>query len=232
MDVIFQLRLRIDDLHRTPAKDVGRPHQHGVANILGNLNGFVTAARNAVFGLLELQLVDQRGKAFPVLGQIDGVGRCAQNRDACRLKRLCKVQRGLPTELHDDALQRAILLLDMQDFQHVFGCQWLEIQTVTGVIIRRHGFRIAVDHDGFIARIRQRKAGVDAAIIELNPLPDAVRTTAQDNDLLTIRGLAFAFGRAKAWGFIGGIHIRRFGFELRGAGIDAFEHGAHAQFVA
>ena len=32
LDVIFQLRLRIDNLHRPPAKHVGWPHQHRIAD--------------------------------------------------------------------------------------------------------------------------------------------------------------------------------------------------------
>ena len=45
-------------------------------------------------------------------------------------------------------------------------------------------------------------------------------------------GCALAFGRAEARRFIGRIHIRRFRLEFGGAGVDAFEHRTHAQFVA
>ena len=120
----------------------------------------------------------------------------------------------------------------MQDFQHVFGGQRLEIEPVGGVIVGRNRFRIAVDHDRLIARLRQREAGVDAAIIELDPLPDPVRSAAQDDDLLAVARLRLAFGLAKAGGFVGRIHIGRFRLEFGGAGVDALEHRADAQFVA
>ena len=52
----------------------------------------------------------------------------------------------------------------------------------------RHGFRIAVDHDGFIRRASsQGEGGMTAAIIKLNPLADPVRPAAQDHDLFAIR---------------------------------------------
>ena len=120
---------------------------------VGNLDRLFAAARDAVFGLFELELVDQRRKPLAVFGQIDRVGRGAEDRDARRLQRLRQIERRLPAELDDHALQRAVLLLDMQDFEHIFGGQRLEIQPVRRVIIGRHGLRVAVDHDRFITRI-------------------------------------------------------------------------------
>ena len=45
---------------------------------------------------------------------------------------------------------------------------------------------MAVDHDGLIAICLHRECGVHAAIIKLDALPNSVRTTAEDNDLLAI----------------------------------------------
>src|ERR1041385_404753 len=53
-----------------------------------------------------------------------------------------------------------------------------------------------------------------AAVVEFDPLPDAVRTAAENDHLLLRRRVRFAdlFKRS--------VHIRREGLELRGAGIN------------
>ena len=61
-----------------------------------------------------------------------------------------------------------------------------------------------------------------AAIIEFDPLPNAVRSAAQNHDLGPRLGVRFVFV------FVGGIEVRREGFEFRRAGIDALEHRGHA----
>ena len=115
------------------------------------------------------------------------------------------------------------------DLQHVFGRQRLEIEPVGGVVIGRDGFGIAVDHDGLEAARRQREGGVAAAIVELDALADAVRPAAQDDDLLLVGRLAFAFRRRADRRFIGRIHVGRERREFGGAGVDALEHRPHAE---
>jgi hypothetical protein len=65
----------------------------------------------------------------------------------------CELERRLAAELHDHAVQRAVLALGVDDFEHVLGRQRFEIEPVGGVVVGRHRLRIAVDHDGIIAGI-------------------------------------------------------------------------------
>ena len=51
------------------------------------------------------------------------------------LQRLRQLERGLPAELDDHADQLAVLLLDVQDLEHVLGGQRLEIEPVRRVVI-------------------------------------------------------------------------------------------------
>ena len=60
-----------------------------------------------------------------------------------------------------------------------------------------------------------------AAIIELDALADAVRPAAEDDDLVARAGIGLAFAGRDPVAFIGGVHIRRQGRELGGAGVDA-----------
>ena len=62
-------------------------------------------------GWLEAELVEQPLEAVAVLGEVDRVGRRAEDRHAGLLQRLGELQRRLAAELHDDAEQRAVLLL-------------------------------------------------------------------------------------------------------------------------
>ena len=124
-------------------------------------------------------------------------------------KHVGELQRRLAAELHDHAGQRAFFLLLGHDLQHVFGGERLEIEPVGGVVIGRDGFGIAVDHDGLIALRRQREGGMAAAIVELDALADAVGAAAQDDDLLLVAGIGFAFRLAADGCFIGRIHVRR-----------------------
>ena len=110
--------------------------------------------------------------------------------------------------------------------QHVFQSEWLEIKTVAGVVVGGNRFRIAVDHDGFVAVFLQRKGGVAAAIIELDSLPDAVGPAAQNNDLLLRCGRSFVFF------FVSRIEIRRVTLKFRGAGIHVLVHRANAVLLA
>jgi hypothetical protein len=104
------------------------------------------------------------------------------------VQRVGELQRRLAAELDDDAVQRAVLLLDAQDLQHVFERQRLEIEPVGGVVVGRDRLGVAVDHDRLVAGPGQREAGVDAAVVELDALADPVRAAAEDHDLAAIEG--------------------------------------------
>ncbi len=129
-------------------------------------------------------------------------------------------------------MQRALLLLDAQDFQHVFRRQRLEIETVGRVIIGRDRFRVAVDHDGFIVGIAKREGRMAAAIIELDALADTVRAAAENDDLLAIRNFGFRARLADERRLIGRVHIGGRRSEFGGAGIDALIDRMHVEIGA
>ena len=150
----------MDDLHGAAAQHVGRAHDQREAELGGDGAGLLDRIGDAVLRLLQAELVQQLLEAVAVFGEVDGVGRGAEDRDAGALQRVGELQRGLAAELDDDAVQRARGLLGAQDFQHVFRGQRLEIEPVGGVVVGRHGLRVAVDHDRFIAGLGQRIGGV------------------------------------------------------------------------
>ena len=105
-----------------------------------------------------------------------------------------QVERRLPAELHDHALR----LLGLDDVQHVLERQRLEVQPVGGVVVGADRLRVAVDHDRLVAQVAQREAGMDAAVVELDALADAVRPAAQDD-----RPCGRSVGAASSLGLVG-----------------------------
>ena len=197
-DVAVELLLIADDFHGAAAQHIGGADDDREADLPGDLAGFGGGAGDAVLGLAQFELLAEAWRS----GR--GLRRDRWHRAWCResarrrSSSACgEIERRLAAELDDDAFERAVRLLGVDDFEHVFGGQRLEIEPVGRVVIGRHGFRIAVDHDRFIARIMQREAGMAAAIIEFDALADAVGPAAEDDDLLACRKAALRCRRRR-----------------------------------
>ena len=76
--------------------------------LFGEARGLLGGVGDAVLRLPEFELVDQHLEAVPVLGEVDGVGRGAENRHAARFERGGELERRLAAELHDHALELAV----------------------------------------------------------------------------------------------------------------------------
>ena len=150
-----------------------------------------------LFGWRRPKTLDQRLEPVAVFGEVDGVWRGAEDRHLGRFERLGKLERRLAAELHDDALDLAVRLLFAHDLEHVLFGERLEIEPVRGVVVGRHRLRIAIDHDGLVARVGQREGGMAAAIVELDALADAVRSAAENDDLLFVRRPRLALRRVR-----------------------------------
>src|SRR3712207_5514011 len=95
----------------------------------------------------------------------------------------------------------------------------LEVEAVRGVVVGRNRLGVAVQHDRLVARIRQRERGVDAAVVELDALADAVGAGTEDQDLRTRRGCDLVLL------FVGRVVVRGVGLELRGTRVDGLVGG-------
>ena len=82
-----------------------------------------------------------------------------------------ELQRRLTAELDDHALR----LLDLADPEHVLERQRLEVEPVGGVVVGRDRLRVAVDHHRVASGLAHGLGGVHAAVVELDPLADAIR---------------------------------------------------------
>src|SRR6185369_7655756 len=224
-NIMVELRWSLDDLHSTSAKDVGWPQEHRIADPLRDAQCLVTAARDAVRGLLEAKLLHQRRKTFAVFGKVDAIWRGSQDRHSRSLQLLGKLQRGLPAELDDHTEQLALFLLSPHHLKHILGGKRLEIEPVGGVGVGRDSLWVAVDHDrlkaGPVASQCERRMA--AAIIELDPLPDPVGPATQDHHLPALGDVRLVVWLTKQWRLIGRIKVRSRCLELSSTTVDALE---------
>ena len=228
----LQHAFRMDDLHGAAAENVGRAHDQREADLGGDEARLLDRIGDAVVRLVEVELHEKLLETVAIFGKVDRIRRRAEDRDAVLFEGFRELQRRLAAELDDDADQLAVFLFRLQDLDHVFSGQRLEIKPVRGVVVGRDGFRVAVDHDRFIAGILQREGRVAAAIVELDALADTVRTAAEDDDLFAVGNLRFGAGGTDEGRLIGRIHIGGGRRELGGAGVDALEDRADVQPVA
>ena len=221
--VLADRLLVVGDHHGAPAQHVAGPHQHRVADARGHRAGLFHAggrcrwrgtglpsSSSSLPNSLRSSARSMSAGSVPMIGTPGA------------LKRQRQVERRLAAELHD----HAVGLFGVDDVEHVFERQRLEVQAVAGVVVGGDGLRIAVDHDRLDAQFLQRERSVAAAVVELDPLADAVGAAAQDHDLRPLARVGFA--RA----FVVGVEVRREAFELGGAGIHAAEDRGHAQLLA
>src|SRR3546814_3102991 len=68
---------------------------------------------------------------------------------------------------------------------------------------------VAVDHDRLVAGLAKREHGVDAAIVELDALPDAIRPATEDDDFARLGDVRFALARARPVALVAGIQDRK-----------------------
>ena len=117
-------------------------------------------------------------EALAVLGEVDRVERRAEDPVAGALDRAGELERRLAAELDADADR----LLALEHGEHGLLVERLEVEPVGGVVVGRDGLRVAVDHHRLVALRAEALRGVDAAVVELDPLPDPVRAAAEDHD--------------------------------------------------
>jgi hypothetical protein len=165
--------------HRAPPQDVRWADHQRVPDRSGDGERLFEGARHPRLRLGDSQPGDDLAEPVPVLGEVDRRRGGAEDPDPCRLEFSCEVEGRLAAELHDHPLG----LLLFVDREHVLDGQGLEIELVGGVVIRGDGLGIAVDHDRFVPRLAEGEGGVDAAVVEFDPLPDPVRTAAENEDL-------------------------------------------------
>jgi hypothetical protein len=82
---------------------------------------------DAVDRLFQPQPLHKLLETLAILGKVDGVGRGAKDGNSRLVQRIGQFQRRLAAELHDDAVQVAVFLLDPHDLHHMLEGEGFEI---------------------------------------------------------------------------------------------------------
>ena len=223
--VTLQVALLVHDFHGAAAQNIARTHHQRVTEGGSFFKRLGLGTGRRVGRLAQLELVQELLKAFTVFGRVDHVGRGADDGHAVALQVQRQLQRRLATVLHDHAER----LFFVNDLEHVFQRQRLEVQAVGGIVVGGHGFGVAVDHDGLVTVFAHGQCRVNAAVVKLDALADAVGAAAQHHDLFLVGRCGFAFA---AFGLVGRVHVGGVGGELGRAGVDPFVNRAHTESLA
>ncbi len=193
---------------------------------MGNLQGTLGRFGHAVGRSWEPGVSEYLAESAAFFGQVDRLWRGANDRHAGVFEGLGQLQRGLPAQLDDHASYWPSRSLGVIDLQHVFQGEWLEVKPIRGVVIGGDGLGVAIDHHRFITGVAQCHRGMDAGVIELDSLPDPVRTRAQNQHRWL--GSRLDLGLF----VVGRIVVRGASSELSCAGINGLEHRTYAQCPA
>src|SRR3954451_19805239 len=108
------------------------------------------------------------------------------------------------------------------DCEHILQRQRLEVESIAGIVVRRDRLRIAIYHDGLVAVLAQSEGCMAAAVVELDSLPDTIRSAAKDKDLLLCSRRRLIFF------VVATVEIRGEALELCRAGIYQLVHRSDA----
>ena len=119
----MQLHIIPHDFHGATTQYIRRADDHGEADALGNLFGFDTGTRNAIFRLAQFEFFHEFGKTVAVFRQVNGVGRGAEDGHTRRFQCIGEIEGCLPAKLDDHTMQDSTLLFSVDDFQHVLNSE-------------------------------------------------------------------------------------------------------------
>src|SRR6185436_13771301 len=125
---------RVTDPHLPPAEDVRGTDQDRIADPLGDGAGLLRITRDPPLRAANAEPVEQCREPLPVLGEVDGVERRAEDREAGSLEPSRQLERRLTAELNGDA----VWTLALADSEHLLQPQWLEVEAVGCVVVGRH----------------------------------------------------------------------------------------------
>src|SRR5829696_6285060 len=208
-EVEVEVIVIVDDLHPAPAEDVRWPHDDRIPELARHLPRLLGRRCGPEPGMRDAELSQEPSEPGAVFRKVYGVGRGAEDSHSCLFQLVRQLQGTLAAELQDDPFG----LLALYDLEHVFCGERLEVQACRGVVVGGDGLRVGVDHDRIVAALRESVTGVDAGVVELDALADAVGAAAEDDDGGVLLAPDFVLL------FIGGVVVGRARRELTGAGI-------------
>ena len=176
----------VDDLHGPAAEDVARAYEHGVADPPDDGLGIGRRRRRPAGRLGDLEAGAQGVPALPVLGQVDRSGRRAEDEAGGSWPESFK---GVwPPRATMTPWTGPVACSTSRTLVTSSRVKRLEVEPVAGVVVGRDRLGVAVDHHRLEAGVAKGEAGLDAAVVKLDALTDAVRSRPEDDHLGAIAG--------------------------------------------
>ena len=176
--IFFHVRFVERDNHILPAKNVARTEQNRVADALSRLESLFFGKNSKTARTIDVQLFAQIFKSFAVFCKVNSVGTCSQDFYSLVVQELCELYRRLSAKSDNNANR----LFGINHAHHVFGSERLKIKAVRCVEIGRNGFGVVVNRNHVVAEPFQCPHALHACIVELDALPNADRTRAQNDN--------------------------------------------------
>ena len=159
--VAVELRGVVDDLHGAAAQHIGRPDHDRIADLVGDGARLLRrwwrcrSSAGAASSLSSSFWKRSRSSARSMAsGEVPRIGTPASSSGSASFSGVW------PPNCTMTPCSVPLRALGVDDLEHVLGGQRLEIEPVGGVVVGRHGLRVAVDHDGLeagLVRARRRR---------------------------------------------------------------------------
>ena len=182
LQIVAELLLVCNDLHRAAAKHEGGTHQYGVSDLGSSTNTRLDIGHRLALRLRNVEGEQELFEQIAVLSLVDRVAVGSNDLDTAASEGICKVDGSLSAERRNDAL--GIFKLD--DIHHVLRRQRLKVELVGGGVVGGNGLGIVVDDDRLVARILDGGDRVNRGVVKLNTLSNTDGACAKHHDLLLV----------------------------------------------
>ena len=173
----LQILLRVAHIHGSTRKNVAGTHKYGETYALYERIDVVHRCERAPFGLIHANASEHSGEFLAIFGVVDVFSLRAEQRHALFVKTHRQVVRNLPAGAHHHAVGG----FQIEDVQHAFVGEFVEIQAVAHVVVRRNRLGVVVDHHRTIPLFANRVECLHTTPVELYRRTNAIRTGTEDD---------------------------------------------------
>ena len=149
LHIAAHIIIRVGDGHILPADHIAGAQQHRIAQFVGCYQCLGHGHHAGALGTEDAEFFQQCVKPFPVLGNVDGLGAGAQNRNTFFVQKFGQLNGGLAAKGHHHPNG----LFYLNDLHHIFRAQRLKVQPIAGVKVSGYRLRVVVNKNDFIAQL-------------------------------------------------------------------------------
>ena len=217
LEELMELLLVGAHVHRGAREHVRRSHEHGETYPADEFLHIFHRGECTPFGLIDPYTIKHGRELIAVLCIVNGFGRGTKDRHVLLIELHSEVIRYLSAGGDDDTVR----VLEFDDIHDAFEGQFIEIETVTHVIVGRNGLWVVIDHHRAETVVSDRVQCLYTTPVELDRRTDPVGARTEYDDGLMVAMIVHIVLRAA----IGEIEVVRLCRELPRQRIDLFDHG-------